>query len=56
MVLVVLLLVLALALGGAGFAVHALWYVAAIVLILWLLGFLIRPAAVGGGRDRWYRW
>jgi predicted Na+-dependent transporter len=56
MVLVVLVLVLALALGGAGVAVHALWYVAAIVLIPWLLGFLIRPAASGCGRDRWYRW
>jgi hypothetical protein len=56
MVLVVLVLVLALAFGGAGFAVHALWYVAAILFLLWLLGFLIRPAASGDSRDRWYRW
>jgi hypothetical protein len=56
MLLVVLVLLLALALGGAGFAVHALWYIAAIVLVLWLLGFLIRPTAGSGARGRWYRW
>lgn len=53
---ILLILLLALALGGAGFAVHALWIVAGVVLVVWLLGFVIRPAAVGGRRARWYRW
>jgi hypothetical protein len=54
---ILLVLLLALVLGGAGFALHALWIVAAIVLVLWLLGFVLRSAAgTGGGRGRWYRW
>ncbi|GAA1980795.1 hydrophobic protein [Amycolatopsis minnesotensis] len=54
---ILLILLLALALGGAGFAVHALWIVAGVILVVWLLGFVIRPAAAAGGRRaRWYRW
>jgi hypothetical protein len=54
---ILLVLLLALVLGGAGFALHALWIVAAVVLVLWLLGFVMRSAAgAGGGRGRWYRW
>jgi hypothetical protein len=58
MVAIVLVLLLALVLGGVGFVVHALWIAAGIVLVLWLLGFVIRTAeGVGGGRRaRWYRW
>ncbi|WP_084725619.1 hydrophobic protein [Streptacidiphilus melanogenes] len=57
MVVVILVLLLALILGGAGFAVHVLWWVALAVLALWLLGFLFRAGeGVGGGRRRWYRW
>ncbi len=52
MALVVLVLILALILGGLGFAVHVLWWLALIVLALWLLGFVFRS---GTGR-RWYRW
>ncbi|RZQ64426.1 hydrophobic protein [Amycolatopsis suaedae] len=50
--LILAVLLLAIALGAGGFAVEALWYVAAAVLIIWLLGFVIRPA----GGKRWYRW
>lgn len=46
-------LLLALLLGGFGFAVHALWWVAGIVLVIWLVGFAVRSAEGGG---RWYRW
>ncbi|MEV4443569.1 hydrophobic protein [Streptomyces sp. NPDC049577] len=46
-----LVLLLAVILFGIGFAVKVLWWVALIVLVLWLLGFLVRS---GGGR--WYRW
>jgi hypothetical protein len=53
-----LVLLLALVLGGLGFAVHVLWWIALAVLVIWLLGFLLRGAgtAAGGGRRRWYRW
>jgi hypothetical protein len=55
--IILLVLLLALVLGGVGFALHALWIVAGIVLVLWLLGFVVRTAAdAGGGRARWYRW
>jgi hypothetical protein len=57
MVLVIVVLLLALLLGGLGFAVHILWWLALIVLALWLLGFVFRGgAAAGGPRRRWYRW
>jgi hypothetical protein len=49
---VLLVLLLALILGGAGFALHALWWIALIVLAVWLVGFLVRS----GETARWYRW
>ncbi|MFF8532293.1 hydrophobic protein [Streptomyces sp. NPDC015532] len=39
-----------------GFALKALWRAAIVVLIVWALGFVIRPGARGGSRGRWYRW
>jgi hypothetical protein len=36
---------------GLAFAVHLLFIVAIVALVLWLLGFLFRPR---GGR--WFRW
>ncbi|MFF2144349.1 hydrophobic protein [Kitasatospora sp. NPDC058190] len=42
---------LAIILGGVGFAVHALWWIALAVPVLWTLGFVL---AEGGGRR--YRW
>ena len=57
MVLVVVVLLLALLLGVLGFAVHILWWLALIVLALWLLGFVFRTAETAGSRRRrWYRW
>jgi hypothetical protein len=57
MVLVIGVLLLALILGGLGFAVHLLWWIALIVLVIWLVGFVFRSAAASGtGRGRWYRW
>jgi hypothetical protein len=47
-VLLVLLLVLILA--GVGFALHVLWIIAAVLLVLWLLGFV-----VSGAEHSWYR-
>lgn len=51
--IILAVLLLALLLGGAGFAVHALWIIAGVVLVVWVLGFLVRTAEGGG---RWYRW
>jgi hypothetical protein len=55
MAIILLVLLLALILGGLGFAIHLLWWIALVVLVLWLLGFLIRVGE-GTGRRRWYRW
>jgi hypothetical protein len=52
---ILLVLLLALILGGLGFAVHVLWWIALVVLVIWLAGFLFR-AVEGGSRRRWYRW
>lgn len=50
--LILLILLLAIILAGLGFAIHLLWWIALIVLVVWLLGFLFR----GGSRRRWYYW
>jgi hypothetical protein len=49
---VLLVLLLALVLGGLGFLVHFLWWIALVVLAVWLVGFFVR--SVEG--SRWYRW
>ncbi|HEV7650351.1 MAG TPA: hydrophobic protein [Actinophytocola sp.] len=51
----ILVLLVVLALFGAGFALKALWIVAGVVLVVWLLGFVMRRPAAGTG-GRWYRW
>jgi hypothetical protein len=51
--IILAVLLLAIILGGVGFAVHALWIIAGIVLVVWVVGFLARTAEGGG---RWYRW
>lgn len=55
MLLIIAVLILAALLFGLGFAVHVLWWLAVIVLILWLLGFFLRSGS-GAGSRRWYRW
>lgn len=44
-------LILAVILGGAGFAYSILWPIAGIILVLWFLGFLLRSTD-----RRWYYW
>jgi uncharacterized membrane protein YecN with MAPEG domain len=53
--LIALILILAI-LGGLGFAVHLLWIVLVVALVLWLVGFFVGGVAdaTGGGRRRWY--
>jgi hypothetical protein len=50
--LILLILILAILLAGLGFAIHLLWWIALIVAVVWLLGFVFRS----GGRSRWYWW
>jgi hypothetical protein len=52
--LVLAVLLIALILGGLGFAIHVLWWIALAVLIIWLLGFLFRASETR--RRRWYWW
>ena len=55
--LILLVLLIALIFGGLGFAVHALWIIAVVVFLAWLVGFgLARGESSSGGRARWYRW
>ncbi|MEU6673141.1 hydrophobic protein [Streptomyces sp. NPDC046853] len=56
MVPILLVLLLALLLFGAGFAVKVLWWIAVAVLVIWLVGFLMRSTTASGTRSRWYRW
>ena len=50
--LILFVLLLALIFGGLGFAVHALWVIAVVLFLLWLIGFFVR----GVEGARWYRW
>jgi hypothetical protein len=52
MVPVLLALLIVALLFGAGFAVHLLWIVALVALVLWLVGWLF--GAAEGGRRHWY--
>jgi hypothetical protein len=57
MLIILAVLLLALILGGLGFAIHILWWIALVVLVIWLVGFVARSAEGGGrSRGRWYRW
>jgi hypothetical protein len=40
---------------GLGFALHALWIVAVVLLILWLVGYAVGRGE-GAGRRHFYRW
>jgi hypothetical protein len=53
--IILLVLLLALILGGLGFAIHILWWIALVVLAVWLIGFVVRVGE-GTARGRWYRW
>jgi hypothetical protein len=48
--LILLVLLLVLIFAGAGFALHVLWIVAVVLLLVWLLGFLL-----SGAEHSWYR-
>ena len=48
--LILLVLLVVLLFAGLGFALHVLWIIAAVLLVLWLLGFLL-----SGAEHSWYR-
>ena len=50
-----LALLLVLLFFGLGFAVHLLWIVAVVFLVLWLAGFAIGRGE-SAGTHRFYRW
>lgn len=54
--LILFVLLIALLFGGLGFALHALWIVAVVVFLFWLVGFGLARGESAGARRRWYRW
>ena len=48
MAIVLLALLIILILFGLGFALHVLWWIALIALVLWLLGFVLRVGESAG--------
>ena len=41
--------------AGLGFALHFLWIVAVVLLVLWLVGFVVGRGE-GAGKGHFYRW
>lgn len=54
-VLLLLAFVIVLLFFGLGFALHFLWIIAAIFLVLWLVGYAVGRGE-SSGRHRFYRW
>ncbi|HEV2638228.1 MAG TPA: hydrophobic protein [Actinocrinis sp.] len=53
---ILLVLLLALILGGLGFAAHVLWIIAVVLFVVWLIGFGFAGGELSSGRrSRWYR-
>ena len=52
--LILAVLLIALILGGIGFALHWLWIIAAIVFLFWLAGFGFSRGESAGSRRGWY--
>jgi hypothetical protein len=56
MAAILLALLVVLIIGGIGFAIHVLWWIALIALVIWLVGFIVRLGEGASGRRRWYYW
>jgi hypothetical protein len=55
MAIILIALLVVLILGGLGFLIHVLWWVAIAALVIWLAGFLLRRGEKAGPRRRrWY--
>ena len=53
--LIAFALAIVLLVAGAGFAVHALWIIALVLLALWFVG-LVMGRGEGAGNHRFFRW
>lgn len=53
--LLLLAFLLVLLFFGLGFALHLLWIIAVVLLVLWVVGFAIGRGE-SSGRHRFYRW
>jgi hypothetical protein len=53
--LVLLALLVVLVVAGLGFTIHLLWVLAAVLLALWIIGFVVGRGE-GAGNHRFYRW
>lgn len=57
MAIILIALLVVLILGGLGFLIHVLWWLALAALVIWLVGFLLRAGEhAAGSRHRWYYW
>ena len=58
MAVIVVALLIILILGGLGFVLPILWWVAVAALVIWLLGFVLRvgETIARPRRRRWYYW
>lgn len=52
---ILLALVLVLVFAGLGFALHVLWILAGVLLVLWLVGLVVGRGEQAGSRH-FYRW
>jgi hypothetical protein len=58
MAIILVALLIVLILGGLGFAIHVLWWLALAALVIFLLGFVLRvgETVARPRRRRWYYW
>lgn len=53
--MILLILLLVLLFFGLGFTAHVLWFVAAVLFVLWLVGFILGRGE-NSGHHHFYRW
>jgi hypothetical protein len=58
MAIILIALLIVLILGGLGFLIHVLWWLALAALVIWLVGFVLRVGENAAGRRHrhWYYW
>ena len=58
MAVILVALLVVLILFGLGFAIHVLWWLALVALVIWTLGFFLRvgETIARPRRRRWYNW
>lgn len=55
MAIILVALLIVLIFGALGFALHVLWWLALVALVIWLLGFAVRIGeTVAAPRRHWY--